>query len=123
MPDPLAGKGDAATFRRGMAPADIIAILLTVIWIGVVGGFLLFSDSTVPGSGGVAIALTLVAVILPVVLIWVAAVTARTARTLRDEAAHLQSSLDAMRQAYVAQSQAQAAILRDTSRVVPHLFT
>jgi len=96
----------------GLSAADVIAILLTVIWVLMVGAFFLFTDSTVTGSGAVALALTLVAIILPVALIWVAAITARTARTLRDEAARLQAALDSMRQAYVAQAQAHTAVIR-----------
>ncbi|MCX7888887.1 MAG: hypothetical protein N2422_04045 [Rhodobacteraceae bacterium] len=96
----------------GPSAGDAVAVLLTVIWLGLVGAFLLFGNSPATGSGGVALALTLVAIVLPVVLIWVVAVTARTARTLREEAAALQAALDSMRQAYVAQAQAQAAILR-----------
>jgi hypothetical protein len=42
---------------------------------------------------------------LPVGLIWVVAVAARSARTLRQEANRLQASIDAMRIAYVEQQQ------------------
>jgi heme exporter protein D len=45
---------------------------------------------------------------LPVALIWVVAVAARSARTLRQEANRLQASIDAMRIAYVEQQQKRA---------------
>jgi hypothetical protein len=44
----------------------------------------------------------------PSALIWVVAVAARSARTLRQEANRLQASIDAMRIAYVEQQQSAA---------------
>jgi hypothetical protein len=56
--------------------------------------------------------LTAAAILVPVALVWMAVATLRAVRALRDEAARLQSAVDAMRKAYVAQQQAAAAGLR-----------
>jgi hypothetical protein len=55
--------------------------------------------------GGIARSvLAVLAILLPVALIWVIAAAARSARTLRQEANRLQASIDAMRIAYVEQT-------------------
>jgi hypothetical protein len=56
--------------------------------------------------------MTLLMVFLPLALIWAAATTLRSVRILRDEAARLQVSVDAMRNAYIASQQTGAAGLK-----------
>jgi hypothetical protein len=83
---------------------EIVAGVLTLIWLLSVVFFGLGDDAG--GAGGVARSvLAVLAILLPVALIWVGAVAARTARALRQEAARLQASIDAMRIAYVEQKQ------------------
>ncbi|MDG4649022.1 hypothetical protein P6F26_11255 [Roseibacterium sp. SDUM158017] len=83
---------------------EIVAAALTVVWLVTVIAFGFGEDGG--GTGGFARAiLAVLAVLLPVALIWVAAVAARTARALRQEAARLQASVDAMRVAFVEQQQ------------------
>jgi hypothetical protein len=90
--------------RAGLA--EVVAALATLAWLGSVAGFFFFAPSGGEGGiGAVASFLSLLAVFLPVVLIWVAASTARNARALREEAARLQAAIDAMRQATIASSQ------------------
>lgn len=90
--------------RPRTAATDIAAAILSVIWVGVVLVFL-FGGS---GSGDLtgdplSFVLTLVAILLPVAMIWVAAAVAKTAKVMREEAARLQSAIDAMRHAYITQ--------------------
>ncbi len=54
------------------------------------------------GDGPLGLVMTLLVVFLPLALIWVAVITLRSVRALRDEAARLQAAVDAMRHAYVA---------------------
>jgi hypothetical protein len=49
--------------------------------------------------------ITMLAIFLPVAMIWVAATAARASRVMREESHRLQAAIDAIRQAYVAQSQ------------------
>lgn len=85
-----------------------MAILVSLIWIGAVVFLGLGGEEGEGASSGLSRLLSILAVILPLALIWVAAMAARTARALRQEAARLQASIDAMRAAYVEQQQRQS---------------
>lgn len=92
--------------QRRFSATDIVAVLLTLLWLG---GVVLFFFVLKP-EGAVDInplnfVLTLLAIFLPVALIWVAAAVAKTARVMREEAKRLQSAIDAMRHTYVLQQQ------------------
>ena len=93
----------------GMSSVEIVAIGLSAVWL--LGSAVFFL-----GLGGTAIfapenmdrlsfVMTLLAVFLPVSIIWVAASAARSARVVREESLRLQSAIDAMRQTYVADRQ------------------
>jgi type II secretory pathway pseudopilin PulG len=49
--------------------------------------------------------MTMLAIFMPVAMIWVAATAARASRVMREESQRLQTAIDAIRQAYIAQSQ------------------
>ncbi|MDU8943674.1 hypothetical protein [Ovoidimarina sediminis] len=92
----------------GLSNAEIIALALSALWLLAVTVFFFAvggreADLPADPVRGLTIA---IAVFMPVALIWVACIAAGSARTMRDEAARLQSSLDSMRKAYVAQQQA-----------------
>ncbi len=84
-------------------PSDIVAAVLCLVWIATVAAYFLLSPD---GTGPIGVIMSALVVFLPLALIWVSVSTARSIRALRDEAARLQASVDAMRNAYVAQSQA-----------------
>lgn len=114
-PEPKAGPAGETPMnlrgedQDGLSPADIIAIALTLVWLGAAGVFFLMTKGAAMPGGTLGIVMTLVSVFVPVALIWVAAVTARTARGMRIEARRLQSTVDAMRAAFVSQAQAGTA--------------
>lgn len=87
---------------------EIVAALLTVVWLVAVAFFGVRGE----GAGIAGSILGLLAVLMPVALIWVVAVAARAARALRQEAARLQASIDAMRVAWVDQQQNAALDLK-----------
>lgn len=92
---------------------EIAAMALTLLWLGAVLVFLRGGSGEEAAAGGFADSvLAGLAVVMPIALIWVAASAARTARGLREEAARLQASIDAMRAAYVDQQQRAALDLR-----------
>ncbi|MBL4628136.1 MAG: hypothetical protein JKY00_08880 [Roseicyclus sp.] len=94
---------------------EIVAILVSLLWIGAV---IFLGTGTPEGeapSNELSRILSILAVVLPLALIWVAAMAARTARALRQVAARLQASIDAMRAAYVEQQQ------RNSMEVKPEL--
>jgi hypothetical protein len=93
--------------EAGLAAADIIAIALTLLWLAVSGAVLFFLGRGAPGEGPdpLRVILGLLAMGMPVALIWVAAMAARSARVLRQEAARLQAAVDVLRQSHIQQQQ------------------
>lgn len=108
---------DLGVYGRRARPkvelADVIAAVLSLLWVGIVAGFWYFigisSDEGAPGFNPLTFVMTMVSILLPIGLIWVASAGAKTARVMREEAARLQASIDAMRHAYVQQQQAAGA--------------
>lgn len=86
---------------------EVIALALSAIWlIGAIVFFVVLKPETsaVDGSGGLRFLMTMLAVFMPVAMIWVAATAARSSRVMREESQRLQAAIDAIRQAYLAQA-------------------
>lgn len=100
--------GSYARPQRGMMAADVIALALTALWlIGVVAYFMVLRPPAEEGTQA-GYVLSVLAIFLPIVLIWIGATVVKTSRIMREESARLQDALDAMRTAYLAQNQSQA---------------
>ncbi len=109
LPQDKTGSADTRRFQRpdaraGIITSDIIAGVLSVVWLLLVGGFFLFAGTSDGTGGTLGTVMVMVAIFLPVALIWVAAITARTAQAMRAEAQRLQFAIDAMRTAYLSQN-------------------
>ncbi len=95
--------------REGASFAEWIAVGLSALWLVFTAVFFLTAPS--PPSDqpvdSLRFVMTLIAVFLPVALIWVAALAARSSRIMREESRRLQASIDAMRQTYLADRQLQ----------------
>ena len=90
---------------------EVVAGLLSVVWVIAVVTYVLRMPND--GTGGtLGLVMTLLVVFLPLVLIWASVVTLRSIRVLRAEAARLQSTVDAMRKAYLANQQGGAVGLK-----------
>lgn len=91
---------------RRFSATDIAALLLTLLWLGavLVFFFVLRPEGTAEVDP-LNFVMNLLAIFLPIALIWVAAAVAKTARVMREEAKRLQSAIDAMRHTYVVQQQ------------------
>lgn len=92
----------------GISAIEIVAIILSVIWlIGAAIFFLTLPADSNPTaeSGGLLFLMTMLAIFMPVAMIWVGATAARASRVMREESQRLQAAIDAIRQAYIAQSQ------------------
>ena len=88
---------------------EMTALVLSGIWlVGSAVFFLAMAPSGAIGVQGGALnfVLTMMAIFLPVAMIWVAATAARSTKVMREESQRLQAAIDAIRQAYVIQSQA-----------------
>lgn len=97
--------------RPRATATDIAAGVLTAVWLVVAAVFLFGRDVGEPADPGNFV-LTLVAIFLPVAMIWVAASVAKTARIMREEAQRLQAAIDAMRHAYISQQHGAGAGLK-----------
>lgn len=86
---------------------EIIAIVLSVLWLLGCLVFFVFlpQPPATEGEGGLRFLMTMLAVFMPVAMIWVAATAARASRVMREESQRLQAAIDAIRQAYIAQQQ------------------
>ena len=94
---------------------EVVALILSVAWlVGVLWFFFWSGLSETAGLGGSPLEITMVmlAIFMPIALIWVAASAAKTARIMREEAARLQSAIDAMRAAYIVQQQSSAVDIK-----------
>ncbi len=96
----------------GLDPADRIALIVTGIWLFLTVIFLVFVGlGDGGGLGPLRFLIAILAVGLPIALIWIAAVGVKGARVMREESERLQASLDAMRQIYVTQAQMAATAM------------
>lgn len=93
--------------------AELFAAALAVIWVLAIGAY----GFTAPDLGSFGALLLLVALFLPLALIFAAVLTLRSVRALREEAARLQASVDAMRKAFLAgKSQSDPALRPEVAR-------
>ncbi len=90
---------------RSIASADVIAFALTAVWLLGAGMYFLFVPTPAETSPGTFI-VGLLAIVLPIALIWIGASVAKSTQVMREEAARLQAAIDGMRIAYVNQAQA-----------------
>jgi hypothetical protein len=93
-----------------VSATEVIAAALSVLWLMGSVLFFLFAPATGPEGGfdSLNFLVTLMAVFLPVAVIWVAAAAARSNRIMREESRRLQATVEAMRKSYLADRQARA---------------
>jgi hypothetical protein len=86
----------------GVTMTDLVAGGLSLAWVVAVLAYVLTGPTDASTLG---LVLTLLVVFLPLALIWAAVTTLRSVRALRAEAARLQATVEALRQAYLAGQQ------------------
>lgn len=87
---------------RGLGAGEVIALILSALWlIACIVFFVVLGGSSPGASDALRFVMIMIAVALPVAVIWLAASAARSARVMRDESARLQAALNAMRQSFV----------------------
>ncbi|MEM6374906.1 MAG: hypothetical protein AAF686_01620 [Pseudomonadota bacterium] len=92
--------------RDGVSSIEILAGIVSLGWLLVTGAFFLFfAEPTEAQTSAYEVAVVLLAVFLPAVLIWVAAVSARSGQIIREESLNLRDAAAVIRQAAVAQAQ------------------
>lgn len=116
-------KADAALRAKAHAEGvqvtavEVIAIVVSLVWlVGVAVFFLVLpgDDTGADQIDSLRFVMTLMAIFLPIAMIWIAAMAARSARVVREESLRLQAAIDAMRQTYVADRQARGAGIEPT---------
>ena len=97
---------------------DSFAIAASVAWLFCVGLFLLAQPrgAGVPGADALRFVYTLMALFLPVAMIWVASTAVRSSRIIRDESARLEAAVDALRLTYLEDRQARGDGMFDSAR-------
>ncbi|WP_417726821.1 hypothetical protein [Roseovarius sp.] len=97
---------DTNSETEGVTSIELIAVALSVLWLlGAAVFFLVLAPKTESAGGALHFVIVLIAVFMPVAMIWVGATAARTSRVMRDESRRLRAAIDAIRNAYVTQSQ------------------
>ena len=98
--------------RSGMTSTEVIALVLSIVWLLGVTMFFVFAggtgDGPAPKVDSLRFVMTLIAVFMPIALIWVAASAARSSRIMKEESARLQAAINAMRHSYLQQQQSGA---------------
>ncbi|MDB9943972.1 hypothetical protein OAD19_03020 [Octadecabacter sp.] len=96
---------------------EVIAIVISLIWL--VGVALCFLVLPSEGDGAATVdslrfVMTLMAIFLPIAMVWIAAMAARSAKIVRTESQRVQAAIDAMRQTYVADRQSRGTGMEPT---------
>ena len=110
MPDQL--KGNAEVDRPPswdeLTLGEVVALALAILWVVGIGALMLFGSSGdetgIPSSPGFLVAL--VTVFLPVAMLWVGVISARSNRLLRAESRRLHAAIEGLRQSYISERQA-----------------
>ena len=113
-PEPPVDLGiyNRTNLRAGVDPADKIAIAISGVWLFFCVLFLaLVGIGDGQTLGPLRFLIVVLALILPIALIWIAAIAIKSARIVQEESERLQASMDAMRQIYIAQAQMAATTM------------
>jgi hypothetical protein len=90
---------------RGITATEVLIGILSLLWIGGLTLVFVFGRSPDAESSGfdpLAFVMTLLAVFLPVAVLWVGAASARSARIMREESDRLHAAIEGIRQSYLA---------------------
>ena len=123
MPEPDDKPMDLGLYARSdgeprLTATEVVAGGLSLVWVAAVVAYVLTGPQD---SNALGLVLTLLVVFLPLALIWAAVTTLRSVRSLRTEAARLQATVDAMRNAYLATQQTQASLKPSVERKIDEI--
>ncbi|WP_417249739.1 hypothetical protein [Celeribacter sp.] len=90
---------------------EIIAGALSAVWLAMTAVFFLFVDSgeTETSFDSIRFVMILIAVFMPVAMIWVGALAVRASATMRAESRRLEATISAMRASYLSQQNSGAS--------------
>ncbi|WP_415921558.1 hypothetical protein [Tateyamaria sp. SN6-1] len=91
--------------QERVSSIEVVAMILSGLWLVGAVAFFLTGSNEGTDTDGMRFLITMLAVFMPVAMIWVAATAAKSSRVMREESQRLQTAIDAIRQAYIAQQQ------------------
>lgn len=86
---------------------EIAALVLAILWVVGIGALIIFG----PGRDGSGVAsspgflVALVTIFMPVAMLWIGVISARSNRLLRDESRRLHAAIEGLRQSYISERQ------------------
>lgn len=105
QPGLFSGRDDRGAFTS----TEVLATILSAVWLLGVTLFFVFvsssNDSGAPRVDTTRLVMTMLAIFMPVALIWIAAMTIRSTRIMKEESERLQAAVNAMRHTYIQQQQ------------------
>ncbi|MGH1445890.1 MAG: hypothetical protein ACRBBO_07560 [Cognatishimia sp.] len=90
---------------REVTGIEVIAVALSLLWLLAAVIFFLILEPATDGLDSLQFMMTMLAIFMPVAMIWVAAMAARSSRVMREEGHRLNAAVEALRQSYMAQAQ------------------
>ena len=106
---PIRPKAPPPPVDPGISTPELVAGALALLWLLFCGIFFLTVPSASEQFDPLTFVMTLLAVFMPIAVIWVAAMSARSARVVREESRRLQAAVDALRQTYLADRHGKSA--------------
>jgi hypothetical protein len=100
----MSGRQDRPQADR-LTAIEVIAVALSLLWLAGTGLFFLVLAPQDSVDSALQFVIVLIAVFMPVAMIWVGATAARASRVMREESTRLQAAIDAIRDAYLSQNQ------------------
>jgi len=98
--------------KPGLDSTDRVALVASAAWALAAIVFLSVAGlGDADSLGPLKFLIVVLAMLLPIALIWIAAIALKSARVIREESERLQASMDAMRQIYVSQAQIAATTM------------
>jgi hypothetical protein len=104
-------KGNSEFDRRQswdeLTGGEVIALVVAILWVVGIGALFLFgptnAESGLPASTGFLVAL--LTIFMPVAMLWISVISARSNRLLRAESRRLHAAIDGLRQSYISERQ------------------
>ncbi|WP_417817387.1 hypothetical protein [Tritonibacter scottomollicae] len=96
--------------RMSLGLAEVVAMALGVLWLLVVGAVYLMAPEMALATEWNAPLVRILAVMLPVLMLLVAAIAMRSARIMREETERLHGAISSLRHMYLAHTQAAAVV-------------
>lgn len=107
----VTGELDRPAAWDELTGGEVIALVVAILWVVGIGALFLFgptdNGSGLPASPGFLVAL--LTVFMPVAMLWLGVISARSNRLLRAESRRLHAAIDGLRQSYISERQSTAA--------------